>query len=310
MLKAQAESWKASHQNMKILCIGENGQVARSLIQTASSMDINLNARGRAQLDLLDRDSIVRSVTEVSPSIIINAGAYTAVDKAESDVDAAMDLNARAPRHLAEIAEDHSIPLIHYSTDYVFDGEHTEPYDEDHEVSPSSVYGRSKLLGENAIAESTSRFIILRTAWVYGPYGNNFVKTMLRLAQDRAEVSVVCDQLGNPTSSLDIARATLKICQKLNETEGSHVWGRFHMVGSGTASWAEFAQEIFDISSTLNGPTASVRSITSEEYPSPVKRPMNSRLNCSKLEETYGVSLPEWKTSLAETIDLLVSAKR
>ena len=291
---------------MKILCVGASGQIAQSLTEIGNSMDIELIARGRDQLNLLDPTSILSNVSDVSPSIIINAAAFTAVDQAESNVELAMDLNGGALVHLAKIADDHSIPLVHYSTDYVFDGSYPEPYTEDCQVSPGSVYGNSKLLGENSITDNASQYIILRTAWVYSSFGNNFVKTMLRLARDRDEISVVSDQVGSPTSSIDIARATLEICKQLSDKSQPPAWGIFHMSGTGTASWAEFAEEIFKISAALNGPFAKVKHIASEDFPSIVKRPANSRLNCSKLKTTYGVALPNWKNSLAETVARLI----
>ena len=292
---------------MTILCIGKNGQVARSLHEVASSTGISLVARGRDQLNLLNPNSILKNIRELSPSILINAAAYTAVDEAERDIESAMDLNARASQDLAEIAEDLSIPLIHYSTDYVFNGMHSEPYSEDHEESPTSVYGASKLMGEHAITRHTSRYVILRTAWVYGPYGKNFIKTMLRLAKERDEVSVVNDQIGNPTCSIDIACATLQICQHIIDKNDACSWGTYNMTGSGSASWAEFAEEAFKVSATLNVPVAVVKPVKSVEYPSPVKRPMNSRLDCSKLKATYGIVLPDWQQSLATTVDRLIN---
>jgi dTDP-4-dehydrorhamnose reductase len=197
------------------------------------------------------------------------------------------------------------LPVIQLSTDYVFDGTNPTPYTEDDAVNPVSSYGRSKLAGEMAVAAANPKHIIVRTAWVYSPFGNNFVKTMLRLAQTRDQLGVVCDQTGNPTSALDIADGIFAIARQIT-TPASTSWGVYHLAGTGNASWAEFAQEIFRISAQNSKATAKVDAITTADYPTPAKRPANSQLACAKLKDTFGWQAPNWQQSLAKTMHHLL----
>ena len=292
---------------MRVLCIGRNGQLARALSERAKASGLALFALGRPQLDLTKPDTLQTQIDFVRPDILINAAAFTAVDAAESDQENARALNEDAVETIARSAKALSLPLIHFSTDYVFDGSKAEPYSEDDPVNPRSVYGKTKLAGEQILTQHLDAFLIFRTAWVYSPFGKNFVKTMLRLAETRDEVSVVDDQVGNPTSALDLADATLKICQQVLTGETPNPWGLYHMTGSGTASWASFAQEIFSESAKHNGPTALVRSIPTSDYPTPANRPQNSQLATAKLTSRFGITLPEWQKSLAGTVKRLLT---
>ena len=204
-----------------------------------------------------------------------------------------------------------NVPVIHLSTDYVFDGTADRPYREDDPVSPLGAYGASKLLGEEAVAAEAENYAILRTAWVYSPFGKNFVKTMLRLAGEREELGVVADQYGSPTSALDIADGIIAVSRNLLERpDDRSLRGLFHMTGTGFTSWADFAAEIFSLSAKFGGPSAKVRPIASADYPTPAKRPANSRLDCTKLKEVHGVTLPPWRQSLEPCVKRLIEETR
>jgi len=292
---------------MKVLCVGQQGQVARALTEQADGSDVNVVSRGRTEFNILDPQSIRANLIEIKPDFIINAAAYTAVDKAESDPVAAKALNHTAPSNLAKISAEMGLPIVHISTDYVFDGQADCPYVETDTVAPNSVYGLTKLNGEQAVMANNPCHIVLRTAWVYSPFGSNFVKTMLRLASERDVISIVDDQIGNPTSALDIALAALTVCQKLYDNSEDSAWGLYHLAGTGAVSWAGFAKEIFDQSHTLGGPSSSVHSIPTTDYPTPAKRPGNSQLNCEKLAFEFGVTMPPWQTSLTTVVERLLN---
>lgn len=282
---------------MNILCIGRSGQVAQSLRERSDALGINLISTGRPDLDLSKPDSLDRALDRYSPTILVNAAAYTAVDDAETDRDAAFEVNANGVSALARLACDREIPLIHISTDYVFDGAKPEPYSENDQVNPLGVYGASKFAGEEEVRRLIPHHLILRTAWVYSPYGKNFVKTMLRLAESRDSVSVVSDQRGSPTSALDIADGILKICSKVSSRDGDIPFGTYHLTGAGAATWAEFAEFIFKIREQSGYEPVDVNWISSSEYPTPVSRPQNSVLDSTKLKVAFGVSLPDWRSS-------------
>jgi len=273
---------------LKILLTGANGQVGWELRQTLAPLG-EVAAVGREQLDLQDAARIAAVVREVRPGVIVNAAAYTAVDKAESERDAAFAVNAVAPGVLAEEAKRAGALLVHYSTDYVFDGTKAAPYVEGDEPGPLNVYGASKLAGERAVAASGCRYLILRTSWVYGPRGGNFMLTMLRLAKERPELRVVDDQTGAPTSSLAIARATVQLLPR-------GAAGLFHMTASGATTWCGFARAILQRA----GLATPVVPIRTEDYPTPARRPRNSRLDCSRLRADFGVALASWEEQLAE----------
>jgi dTDP-4-dehydrorhamnose reductase len=292
---------------VRILVTGREGQVARSLVERASGRGFEIVTLGRPQLDLAGpADAIIAAMEATQPDTIVSAAAYTLVENAESEPELAFSVNERGAAAIARAASRLGVPLIHLSTDYVFDGTKAEPYVEDDPPHPMGVYGASKLAGENAVLAEHDDCAVLRTAWVYSPFGANFVKTMLRLAETRDEVSVVADQRGNPTSALDIADALLSVAANLRVRRGPELRGTFHMAASGEASWAELAQAVFDASAQAGGPSAKVNRISNADYPTVAKRPANSRLNCSRLERVHGLRLPDWRESLQVVVDRVV----
>jgi dTDP-4-dehydrorhamnose reductase len=294
---------------VRIVVTGRDGQVARSLAERAAWSGHEIVLIGRPEFDLAgERRAIADAVAAARPDAIVSAAAYTAVDKAEIDADQAFRVNSAGAGAVAAAAAELAVPLVHLSTDYVFDGSNDAPYVEEDPTGPTGVYGASKLAGEQAVLAAHSNSAILRTAWVYSPFAANFVKTMLRLAGDRDEVSVVADQRGNPTSALDIADGILAVVSNLASRDDPALRGMFHMSGEGEASWAEFAQEIFAASAQAGGPNARVRHIATTDYPTPARRPANSRLDCSKLARTHGVRLPEWRSSTRDVVQRLVGS--
>ena len=286
---------------------GTDGQILLSLADRGGAAGHDIVALGRPELDLMgDEEAIVRAVEQARPDVVVSAAAYTAVDKAESERDLAFAINARGAGAVATAAERLGVPVIHISTDYVFDGSKQAPYVESDAPNPVSVYGASKLAGEEAVLAASPNSVILRTAWVYSPFNSNFVKTMLRLASDRDEVGVVADQRGNPTSALDIAEAIIAVANNLVASDGRDLRGVFHMTGQGEGTWADFAERIFATSASVGGPSASVRPISTADYPTPAKRPGNSRLDSSKLAQIHKVSLPHWHGSTEEVVRRLV----
>lgn len=292
---------------MRIAVTGKQGQVVTALIERGPQAGVEIVAVGRPELDLADPASIRKTLAELKPDAIVSAAAYTAVDKAESEPELAFAVNAKGPQALAEVANELNIPVVHLSTDYVFPGDKDGIYLETDATGPVSVYGQSKLAGEEAVAAATPNHAILRTAWVYSPYGGNFVKTMLRLAETRDALNVVADQHGTPTSALDIADAVIAIAKRLATDPDAKLRGVFHLTGSGEATWAEFAEEIFAGLKEKNGKAVSVGRITTDEYPTPAKRPANSRLSNDKLAKTYGIVLPDWKQSTTVVLDRLLA---
>jgi dTDP-4-dehydrorhamnose reductase len=292
---------------MRVAVVGTQGQVARSLAERGAARGIEVVNVGRPALDLLNIDSVEATLTGVAPSLVVNAAAYTAVDQAESDEETAEQINGRAAGRIAEVAQRLGVPVIHLSTDYVFDGTLDRPYRETDPVAPVSAYGRSKLVGEQLVAAAHPDHVILRTAWVYSPFGKNFVKTMLALGATRSEIAVVADQRGCPTSALDIADAVLKIGGRLVASASPSQRGTFHLVGTGEATWAEFAQTALDHAVEFGRSPVRVRGITTQEYPTPARRPMNSRLDTSKLSQTFGVKLPDWRESVRACVGRLLN---
>ena len=293
---------------MKVLVIGKEGQVARSLVACKRPEGMAVLALGRPDIDLTEPDTITKAIDAVAPQVVVNAGAYTAVDKAETEPELAGLVNATGSGRLAEVCAERSLPLVHLSTDYVFDGTKNSPYNEDDPVAPIGVYGRSKLEGERLIAKACPRHVILRTAWVFSPYGHNFVKTMLRLAESRTELGIVHDQHGNPTYAPHLAEAILVIAARLAKRHrDGGPWGTYHSVGIGEATWCELAREVFRYSEDLGGPSATVNGITTAEYPTPAARPANSRLDCTKLQRDYGLRLPDWRSGVAACVRKLLA---
>ena len=295
---------------MRLLIAGWQGQVARALVEAAPACpDVKACAVGRAALDICEARSIERALSQIEPSIVINSAAYTAVDKAETDAERAFALNRDGARLLAEAAARRGIPIIHLSTDYVYDGRKSEPYLEDDAAEPATVYGRSKLEGEHAVRDANPRHVILRTAWVFSPSGKNFVKTMLGQAAERKAVRVVDDQRGSPTYAPHLVAAILELARQLSARQGegdAGPWGVYHAAGTGTTTWRGLAEEVFLRSAELGGPAAAVEPIASADYPTPAQRPTNSQLDCSKLERTFGLRLPPWQDGVAACVERIV----
>ncbi|UYZ09243.1 dTDP-4-dehydrorhamnose reductase [Agrobacterium salinitolerans] len=294
---------------MRLAVTGKHGQVV-SALQALASADLEIVALGRPELDLAQPETVLKALREVKPDAVVSAAAYTAVDKAESEQDIAFAVNRDGARAVAQAASDIGIPVIHLSTDYVFDGTKDTAYVESDPTGPTSVYGRSKLEGEQAVSKATGNYAILRTAWVYSEYGNNFVKTMLRLSESRDEINVVADQFGCPTSANDIAAAIVTIARKLVADSSSRLRGVFHLTGTGETSWANFAKRIFAFAEKHGGKSMIVNDITTAQYPTPAKRPANSRLDCTKLEKVYGIKLPSWQTSTRAVVAALAQSKK
>lgn len=292
---------------MRLVVTGREGQVARSLVERAGSAPpVEVITLGRPEFDLSNPDSLRGHIARLKPDVLVSAAAYTAVDQAEDEPDLAMAVNGVAPGIVAAEAAQAGAPVIHLSTDYVFAGDKDGDYVETDGTGPQGVYGRTKLAGEEAVARANPRHVILRTAWVYSPFGKNFVRTMLRLAADRDTISVVADQHGNPTSALDIADGILAIAAKLT---GEHApYGVYHLAGTGSTSWAGFAAHVFETSAALGGPAAGVREIATKDYPTKARRPANSRLSSRRLESSFGWKAPDWRESSRLVVERLLAA--
>ncbi len=287
----------------RILLTGCGGQIGAELFASLASTG-RVIACDRQALDLTDRSAIVMKIRELRPDIIVNAAAYTAVDRAESETAIAHAVNAEAPATMAEEAAKLGALLVHYSTDYVFDGAKSVPYDEDDAPNPLNVYGRSKLAGEQAIRASGAAHLIFRTSWVYGARGGNFLLTMLKLAQ-RAELKIVNDQFGAPTWSRDVANATAAVLGKWNDS--GELSGIFHLCAGGSTTWFDYAAEIFAL--TLQGkPQPRLLPVSTRDYAAAALRPRNSRLNCARVRKTFDVELPHWNDSLRRCIDVIGAA--
>ncbi len=288
-----------------ILLIGSNGQVGQELKQILSTY-ANVISVARPTVDFVQPDTISSVIREKQPQIIINAAAYTAVDKAESEPELAQAINAKAPKILAQEAKKQQAFLIHISTDYVFEGNNCRPYQEGDQTNPLSIYGQTKLAGEETIRDTYNHHLILRTAWVYGTFGkSNFVKTMLRLGREREEIRVVADQIGSPTWAKDIAETISQLIPRLNP----EIAGTYHYTNSGVASWYDFAVAIFEEAQQLGFPLKIQRviPITTPEYPTPAHRPSYSVLACAKIANILGNHAPHWRQRLRKMLkELLV----
>ncbi|MFL1419065.1 dTDP-4-dehydrorhamnose reductase [Pseudomonas fildesensis] len=285
---------------LKILITGQHGQVSRELQQRLQNLG-ELIVLGRDQLDLANVDQIRQQVRAHRPDLIINAAAHTAVDQAESEPDAAFAINAIAPGVLAEQAKALGIPLIHYSTDYVFDGSKTAPYTEADTPNPLGIYGQSKLAGEQAIAAVGGEYLILRTSWVYSNHGKNFLLTMQRLLQEKPHMRIVADQIGAPTWAGTIANSTRALIERWQAGQTGD-WGVYHLTAQGETSWFGFAQAIGEHLRAEGKACAELEAIPSSAYPTPAKRPLNSRLDCSQLQQQWQVSQPQWHDALRECL--------
>ncbi|MBF9153058.1 dTDP-4-dehydrorhamnose reductase [Novosphingobium jiangmenense] len=297
---------------MKILVTGRNGQVTRAIMECSKAQGHKAIVLARPQFDLATSDvsTVRRLMSAAAPDLVVSAAAYTAVDQAETDEKRALAANVGGAEQIAICADELRIPLIHLSTDYVFSGENGCPWREHDEPAPRSVYGYSKLLGERAVANACSDHAILRTAWVYSPFGTNFVKTMLRLAQRSEAVSVVGDQVGNPTSAHDLAAAVIAVGSNMVRSRDPALRGVFHAAGMQEASWADFAKGIFDLSRSQGGPHAEVIEIATADYPTRASRPANSRLDCSRLASVHNHALPGWRHSLPGVLARILAESR
>ena len=293
---------------MRLYVIGGEGQVARSLREAAAGdNDIVFGCAQRPDVDLLRPASIAQALADFRPDIVVNPAAYTAVDKAESEPDQAFALNRDGAGAVAAAAANQGAPVIHFSTDYVFDGTKDAPYVESDPVNPRSVYGRSKLEGELAVAAANPRHIILRTSWVYAPFGTNFVRTMLRLAAERDQLRVVDDQIGCPTYAPDIAAATIAIAKKVTGGGWNPKFaGVTHLAGPDALTWYAFANDIVRGAALRGGRSVPVNPIATSDYPTPAARPANSRLSTARLASVFDVRLPPLERSLADCLDRLL----
>lgn len=294
---------------MRLLVTGRNGQVARALVERAvTAGGLVVIPVGRPDLDLAAPGDVTALFRRHAPDVVVSAAAHTAVDQAESEPDLAFATNRDGAGAVAAAAAALGVPVIHLSTDYVFDGTKAAPYTEDDPTGPASVYGRSKLAGERAVALAQPDHAILRTSWVYAAEGRNFVRTMLRLAEGREEIGVVADQHGAPTYAPDIGDAVMGVARNLLARPGDPALrGIFHMSGSGETTWAGFAEEIFRLSAARGGPKARVRPIATADYPTPAARPANSRLDGSRLARTHGITMPDWREALGRCMDHLAA---
>jgi dTDP-4-dehydrorhamnose reductase len=290
---------------MKVLVFGAGGQIGREVCRAAWPSHYTLVPLDRSRIDITKSALVSALFRKERPDLAINLAAYTAVDRAESEPEAAWAVNCAGAAHVAAACDETATPLIHISTDYVFDGHKTEPYREEDPVAPLGVYGCSKEAGERAVRAALASHLILRTAWVYGAYGANFVNTMLRLAAERPLLRVVADQRGCPTSAAEIATALIVIARHLER--GDARWGTYHFAGASAVSWYGFAEAIFDLATPRLVARPQLVAIGTEQYPTPARRPMNSVLDCRKIKDVYGISPPAWQAALAPVIEQLIN---
>lgn len=293
---------------MKILIIGSNGQLGWELCRRSSTKKNTISAVDLPEFDITDQFDVYNKIQDELPDIIINSAAYTAVDNAESDEINANKVNHKGPLNLSLACRNLDIPLIHISTDYVFDGTKGAPYTHNDPVSPIGIYGKGKEAGESEIRRNLEKHIIVRTSWLYGVYGNNFVKTMLKLAKEHEVIRVVDDQVGCPTFAGDLAESLLSIAESI--AVGKNVsWGTYHYCGSGIVSWYDFACQIFEIAVRYSDlKVKSVIPIATSEYPTAAERPVYSALDCSGIKENFGINQRDWKKSLEEMLHELMNS--
>ncbi|MEA2772599.1 MAG: dTDP-4-dehydrorhamnose reductase [Acetobacteraceae bacterium] len=287
-----------------ILVTGGNGQLASALTTSAASGTVR--RVGRPDFDFDRPETIEAAFRTAAPHLVVNAAAYTAVDAAETDVDAAYRANRDGPAILARLCAEADIPLIHVSTDYVFDGTKPDPYTEADPVAPQGVYGASKLAGEQAVMAAGGKAIILRTAWVYAATGKNFVRTMLTVGKTRDRLTVVADQFGCPTTAVDLSDAILAIAARLRATGWQPAYhGIFHAAGSGATTWFGLAAATFEEAGRHGAKVPDLAPIATADWPTPAKRPANSRLDCTRLHDVFGIRLPQWRDSLTRTVETI-----
>lgn len=290
---------------MRILLLGAGGQLGREITARAADKGLDLTGLDHTALDICDPVAVARALEAHRPDAVVNAAAYTAVDKAESEPELAARINAFAPAHIAERCARYRTPLIHVSTDYVFDGTKPTPYVEQDPVAPLGVYGRTKAAGEAAVRSAAERHIIVRTSWVYGAHGHNFLKTVLRLARERERLTIVADQRGCPTATRDLAEALLVAAEAARN--GDTRWGTYHFAGDGATTWHGFAAEIVRVAGPRLGRTPEVAPITTAEYPTPARRPANSQLASDLFHRTFGLRAAPWRQRVAEVVDALLA---
>ena len=284
---------------MKVLVVGHQGMLAQSLITALPSADFTVYSHGRPDLDITNMGNSHAVLTRMEPNLVINAAAYTRVDQAESDADQAFAVNRDGVRGLARSCRDLGIPIIHVSTDYVFDGQAREPYREDAPPAPLGVYGDSKWQGELALRELHPAHLIIRTAWLYSHDGHNFVKTMLRLGRERDVLQVVNDQYGCPTYSRDLAQAIVTMCQRIRQAGGHAPWGTYHFCSAGPITWCEFATAIFEEAGRFEQfRVREIIPIPTTAYPTPAQRPAYSVLDCSKIQSAFDITPRPWRDGL------------
>ncbi len=289
-----------------IVLFGAGGQLGREIVRAAGAAQLDVAALDRAALDIADRAAVRASLEAIKPALAVNAAAYTKVDQAESDVDNATRVNAVAPAILAEECARVGIPLVHFSTDYVFDGRKQGAYREDDPIDPINIYGRTKAEGEQAVRAANDKHVILRTSWVYGEFGNNFLKTMVRLAKTQPELRIVADQTGNPTSTRDLAAAVLHIAPRLIEGDG--VWGTYHLSGTGTTTWFGFAETVVAASEKVTGRKPPVTPIGTADFKTAARRPGNSALDCGKFAAAFGFRARPWQDEVSEIATIVAQA--
>jgi dTDP-4-dehydrorhamnose reductase len=286
---------------VKVLVIGRAGQLAAELRRATWPVRTRVEALGRAECDIADPSATEAALAAADPDLVVNAAAYTAVDRAEAEPELAFAVNGAGVRHLAAAAARREIPIIHLSTDYVFDGRSRRPWREDDETNPLGVYGRSKLEGERALASVAERHVILRTSWVFASHGQNFVRTMLRLGRERDTLKIVADQVGSPTPATDLARVVVEIATAL--AAGKPCFGTYHYAGAGPVSWFDFAAAIFDLAHDLVPRRPHLQPISTAAFGAAAPRPAYSVLDCSKIERQLGIGAAPWRAGLASVLD-------
>lgn len=292
----------------RVLIIGRSGQLARALVCRAPD-DVTIRAAGRPDTDLERPETLRKALDTAEPDLVINAGAYTAVDTAENDESAAYAINAHGPANLAKTCAQTGIPLVHISTDCVFDGEKATPYEEDDAARPLGIYGRSKLAGEEAVRANCEKCLVVRVSWVFSRFGRNFVKTMLALAETRDRIQVVCDQIGCPTHAEDLADGLFRMSLQAAQPDFNQ-WGLYHLAGTGETDRASMAEHIFADSRRLGGPFATIEPVPTRSYPTPARRPLNARLDAARAEGVFGVRLPHWRDRLTATVSECLGSSR